>query len=367
MIRFLSNSVILVCAAAGLGWAQLNPEKMTAGELSDQAGALARSGSAVQALRLYETALAQEPGNTEIRADYATVLGWAERYPQSIAEFRRVFVQDPKAADWVLQEFARSQLFGDLPAAALDTLNELARRGDNSEATLCRIGLALRWMNRPKDAEKAYRQALEAHPQSVTAQIGRIYSLAGQNQLGRALETVRDAHGSNPDKWEFVKVESQLLNWMGRHREAAKVLAAIAQADDRELIESRIAAARWGGRPGEAKRAVMALAKTYPDVPAAEILRSEVSLEYGRMVATSFRIASDSDGLTDRLFEEVFAIHAGPANRVQFGLEQRALSMEQPLGWRRASVSWSSELSGRPPCHFQRRRSMIELRPFLSV
>src|SRR5258708_9295168 len=100
MIRFLSNSVILVCVTAGLGWAQLNPDTMTAGELSDQAGALARSGSAVQALRLYETALAQEPGNTEIRADYATVLGWAERYPQSIAEFRRVLNQDTQAADW---------------------------------------------------------------------------------------------------------------------------------------------------------------------------------------------------------------------------------------------------------------------------
>jgi len=89
MIRLLQPA-ILVCVSACLGWGQTSTERMTPLEQSERAGELARGGHTDEALRLYEAALAKEPENLEVRADYATVLGWAERYPESIAQFRLV-------------------------------------------------------------------------------------------------------------------------------------------------------------------------------------------------------------------------------------------------------------------------------------
>lgn len=347
MIRLLPPA-ILVCVSACLGFSQTSTERMTPLEQSERAGELARGGHTDEALRLYEAALAKERDNLEVRADYATVLGWAERYPESIAQFRLVVGQNPQQQpDWVLREFARSQLFGDLPADALATLDELIGRSDDSEATLCRRGLALRWLNRPKDAEKAYQDALQRHPRSTMAHIGVIYSVADRNQLARALSMVNQAIQRDPGQWEFVKVKGQVLNWMGRHRDALQVLHTIDAVNDRELLESRISAARWGGKPGEAKSTAKTLVKNYPGTPAAEKLRRDIGLEYGRKVGASVRVASDTDGMTDRLFEEVFAMHAGAANRFEFAVEQRQLSMEQSVGWRRAALNWSGELSSR--------------------
>jgi tetratricopeptide (TPR) repeat protein len=208
--------------------------------------------------------------------------------------------------------------------------------------------MALRWLGRPREAEKAYVDALNSHPTSTMARIGVVYSQADQNQLKRALAGINKAIAQNPDKWEYVKVKGQVLNWMGRHREALQNLHKIDSITDRELLEARVAGARWGGRPVEARNTVKALVQQYPDAPAVHKLEHDINLEYGNKLAGSFRTASDTDGLTDRLAEQVFSMHAGPANRFDFAVEQRRLTMDdEEVGWRRATMSWSSELSSR--------------------
>src|SRR5262249_31107495 len=82
-------------------------------------------------------------------------------------------------------------------------------------------------------------------------------------------------------------------------------------------------------------------------VPATLKLSREVFLDYGREFSGGFRMSSDSDGLSDRLYEQSVAVHAGPANRIRLGLEQRTLSNERDLGWRRVNLGWSSQLTSR--------------------
>jgi hypothetical protein len=114
---------------------------------------------------------------------------------------------------------------------------------------------------------------------------------------------------------------------------------------DREILESRLAAARWGGEPGQAKSAARLLADRWPDDPGVQRVRRELFLDYGIAMQPSFRFASDSDGFSERLFEQEFVLHAGAANRLQFGVGERQFSQDQNLGWRRYEVSWSGNLS----------------------
>ena len=222
------------------------------------------------------------------------MLGWAERYADSIAEFKKVLEREPEQPEWALREMARSELYGGSPAEALRILDGLIRAGDDSESTLCRKAFALRWLNRPVEAERIYRQVVGAFPESVTARLGVIYSLADQNRLERALLVAETALASRPKDPDLLKAKGQVLNWMGRHREALRIFNAFGggSAIDREVLEGRIAAARWGGAPKTAREAARVLARTYPQSPAVKPLAREVALEYGQALEPSFRYAT---------------------------------------------------------------------------
>ncbi len=318
-------------------------------ELAQRAGELARAGSTQEALMLYRQALTSAPGDPAIRMDFATVLGWAEQYAESIREFEALRGEDPNLPGWALREMARSELFGGRPDRALTILDDLIQGGDRAEATLCRRALTLRWLQRSVEAERAYRQVLVEYPSSIIARLGVIYSLADQDQLERALAAAEQALATAPGNWELLKARGQVLNWLGRHQAAQRAFDAVPaeHQNDRELLEGRIAAARWGGEPARAQSAAGVLASTWPDYPDAERLRRELSLEYGRALAPSFRFASDNDGFSEELFEQDFILHAGAAHRVQFGMERRQFSLDRDLVWRRYNLGWTGNLSPR--------------------
>ena len=337
--------LLMVVLLTGAAWgADANPL-----ELSERARSLARAGSTGEALRLYGLALDAAPADVEIRRDYAIVLGWAERYADSIAEFKKVLEREPEQPDWAMRELARSELFGGSPAEALRILDALIRAGDDSELTLCRKAFALRWLNRPVEAERIYRQVAGVYPESVTARLGVVYSLADQNRLERALAVAEAALASQPKNTDLLKAKGQVLNWMGKHQAALRIFSAFggSAAIDREVLEGRLAAARWGGAPKTAREAARELARTYPQSPAVKPLATEVALEYGRALAPSFRYATDNDGFIDRVYEQAFSLHAGPANRIQLGFQQRQFSMGESASWRRFDVGWSGTLAPR--------------------
>src|SRR6185295_4317898 len=170
-------------------------------EWVDQARTLARDGSTAEALALYRQALEIAPDNMDIRRDYAVTLGWAERYTESRKEFQRVLELEPEQPVWALREMARTELFGGYSADALRILEKLIAEGDDSESTLSRQALALRWLSRSAEAERVYRSLLKAYPQSNGARVGLAYSLADQDRLESALKVIDQGLAGQPDNW----------------------------------------------------------------------------------------------------------------------------------------------------------------------
>ena len=320
-------------------------------DIADQARTLAREGKTSEALDLYRLALRLAPESMTIRRDYAVTLGWAEDYPASIEEFRKVREQEPDQPAWALREMARSELFGDQPGAALATLNQLIDRSDRSEATLMRKALALRWLGRSDEAQEVYREMQERYPEAGSGWLGVVYALSDQGRLGEALRTTDRALAQDPDNWQALKARGQVLNWMGFHLEAQKAFDAIPPeyASDREVLEGRAFAARWGGRPNTAQQIIASLARDFPANRSVAELQHELDLEYGYAATPSVRMIDHNDGLADRTYAQDFTLHANPTHRFDFGYQYRRFSQEgdRVLAWRRYSVNWQGTLGRR--------------------
>ena len=202
----------------------------------------ARAGENTEALALYRRALDAAPNDTAILRDYAVVLGWAEQYSEAAEVIERILDIEPIQPDWALSEFARTFLFGDMTDKALSTLNELIERGDISEQTLNRRAMALRWLGRSADSETAYREVVSRHPNSGDGIAGLAYVLSDQNRLSEALRLLDSASGPASRSPQALKARIRILNWMGRHYEAGRLIAALPSdlQGDRDVLEDRI-------------------------------------------------------------------------------------------------------------------------------
>lgn len=343
-------AVIAICGA-GVLRAQTNTAESTrqAVALAEEATQQARAGKTEDALALFRQALPLAPDNVPILRDYAVILGWGEHYTETTKVIRRIMTLEPEQPDWALREYARSYLFGGETQAALDILNKLVSRGDSSETVLMRRALALRWLGQAKEAQTAYEVARDLYPASGAARAGAVYSLGDQNKLPEALRTAEAGLRDLPNDPDLIKAKIKVLNWMSRHLEAQQVLDGIPTSleNDREILEDRVYAARWGGDPGMAARTVRRLDADFPNNAATKKLVNQIELEYGASLAPGFRYISDSDGLIDRTWSGEFAVHLSPANELRTGYLYRQLWQGESLFWRRYDLGWSGVLSRR--------------------
>jgi tetratricopeptide (TPR) repeat protein len=317
--------------------------------LAEEATRQARAGKTEDALALFRQALPLAPNNVPILRDYAVILGWGEHYSEATKVIRQIVALEPEQPDWALREYARSYLFGGDTQAALDVLNRLVSRGDTSEAVLLRRGLALRWLGQAKEAQTAYEVAATRYPASGAARAGTVYSLGDQNKLSDALRTAEAGLRDLPNDPELIKAKIKVLNWMSRHLEAEHLLDGIPTSleSDREILEDRVYAARWGGDPGTASRTARRLTADFPDNAATKKLANQIDLEYGASLAPGFRYISDSDGLIDKTWSGEFAVHLNPANELRTGYLYRELWQGESLFWRRYDLGWTGVLSRR--------------------
>jgi len=317
--------------------------------LAEEATRQARAGKTEDALALFRQALPLAPNNVPILRDYAVILGWGEHYSEATKVIRQIVALEPEQPDWALREYARSYLFGGDTQAALDVLNRLVSRGDTSEAVLLRRGLALRWLGQAKEAQTAYEVAATRYPASGAARAGTVYSLGDQNKLSDALRTAEAGLRDLPNDPELIKAKIKVLNWMSRHLEAEHLLDGIPTSleSDREILEDRVYAARWGGDPGTASRTARRLTADFPDNAATKKLANQIDLEYGASLAPGFRYISDSDGLIDKTWSGEFAVHLNPANELRTGYLYRELWQGESLFWRRYDLGWTGVLRRR--------------------
>jgi tetratricopeptide (TPR) repeat protein len=281
--------------------------------------------------------------------DYAIVLGWGEHYKEAIAAIRQVFSLEKEQPDWALREFARSYLFGDDPEAALRLLDELVARGDTSEPVLVRHGLALRWLNRPQEARAAYEAAVKIHPNSGALRAGIVYSLGAEDKLSDALRAADAGLAAVPGDPELLKAKIRILNWKGRHLEAQQVLNTLptGMSKDREVLEDRVYAARWGGDPRGAVQNSELLKAAFPTSSTAKSLSDQLSLDYGFAAMPGLRYISDSDGFIDRTWSGEFDMHLSPSQELHAGYVYRQFLQTESLAWQRYELGWTGVLSHR--------------------
>jgi tetratricopeptide (TPR) repeat protein len=349
--RYSLCYVVIAICGLGVLRAQSSTAEATrqATALAEDATQQARAGKTEDALVLFRQALQLAPNNVPILRDYAVILGWGEHYGDATKVIRQIVALEPEQPDWALREYARSYLFGGDTQAALDMLNRLVSRGDTSEAVLLRRALALRWMGQPKEAQTAYEVARNLYPASGAARAGAVYSLGDQNKLSEALRTADAGLRDLPNDPELIKAKITVLNWMSRHLEAEQMLDGIPTSleNDREILEGRVYAARWGGDPVTASRTARRLSAEFPDNAATKKLLNQIDLEYGASIAPGFRYISDSDGLIDKTWSGEFAMHLTPAHELRTGYLYRELWQNDSLFWRRYDLGWSGVLSRR--------------------
>jgi tetratricopeptide (TPR) repeat protein len=322
------------------------PEK-DARSLADQAVIQARSGDTEGALPLFQKALNTQPDDVSILRDYAVVLGWAGKYPQAIATVKKLQSLEPKQPDWALREFAAVYLFGDAKTEALAILDELIARGDASEQTLMRRALALRWMGKSQEAQTAYKTILQRYPNSAEGAVGLAYSIADQGKTAEALkylETNKDVSQTDP---VIVKAKIRLLNWAGRHYEAQTMIASLPAnlRDDRDILEDRIAAARWGGNPTAAMQELHRYVSLFPGNASSRMSR-DLHMEYGQSFSPSFSYGKDSDGLTDRSVSGSVGLHLNPANVLHVGYQYRWQEQNKDIRTLlQYNLGWSADIN----------------------
>ncbi|HEX4996959.1 MAG TPA: tetratricopeptide repeat protein [Terriglobia bacterium] len=317
---FLIGALLLPAAL----FAQAAPLEDSVEARAAEALKLARSGATEAALEIYQDLAAREPDNMALIRDYAVVLSWAEKYREAIPFARRAQQLAPEQPDWALKDFSAIYLFGDALLDALGTLGELIRRGDATEQTLIRRALALRWMGRDDDAVEAYERALSLYPGSADGLAGLAYSLADSGNFSRALSELDRAPAASRNSAAAQRARIRILNWMGRHYEAQRMIAGLSPElrDDREILEDRVAAFRWGGNPTGAMRDARRLVTLYP-TEANRRMSSELRAEYGQWTTSGFRFSRDVDGLTDRSLSQEATVHLTPSQAIRAGYQYR--------------------------------------------
>jgi Flp pilus assembly protein TadD len=345
-ISILLLSVALLPVAA---FAQNSGSADDAGAIANRAVLEARSGNTDLALQLFRQALEARPDDVAILRDEAVVLGWAEKYPEAIAVVNKVRSLDKNQPDWAMREFASIYLFGDATAEAYDIFDQLIRRGDRSEQTFTRRGLALRWMGRSQEAEVAYRAAAEQFPKSAAAAVGLAYSIADQGRVSEAYRYLNSNTEVPVTDPVVLKAKIRLMNWAGRHYEAQTLIEALPASlkDDRDVLEDRIAAARWGGNPAGAMKDARRFVTLFPGKSSNRLSR-DLRTEYGYSFSPSFRFGKDVDGLVDRSMGADVAVHVNPAHVIHVGYQYRWLTQNNDVRTLlRYEIGWSGDINRR--------------------
>ena len=317
--------------------------------LADQALVKARAGETTEALRIYETALRASPEDVAILRDYAVVLGWAGQYPRAIATIKQLRGKQKDQPVWALREFSRSYLFGDATTDALRVFDELVVLGDDSEQTLTRRALALKWLGRHAESQKQYEAVLEHYPNSASAYAGLANSLADENKLSEALRIIDSVPQGSEQNAEVLQSRIRVLNFMGRHLEAQQLISALPPEmfETRGMLEERVAAERWGGNPVGAQMDAVKLWTLFPANGTRDLLTG-IRSEYGHSVSPGFRYSKDSDGLIDRTASSDIAIHLNPAHLIHIGYQYRWLEQNQDVrSLVRYDLGWTGTLNPR--------------------
>ena len=211
---------------------------------------LAREGRHDQALSLLRQLSTNYPSRPDYLYDYITVLGWAERYDEELAQSPRLRLADVPV--YVLESLGHAaRVTGDLDQAVAYYRRALKRGADRAPSV---IGLAESLTNQGKaqDALALLQPFVHRHPDNSDALSALANAYQGDNRLMDALTTYERVLDSHPDDREAWRQRVFTIDRMGAAPRAltlAQRRPELFTAGELDTLTMDAAATyiRWGG------------------------------------------------------------------------------------------------------------------------
>jgi protein O-GlcNAc transferase len=170
------------------------------------ANALALQAKWDQAAAAFRESLARQPGDAEIWCDLGVVEHRLRRLDAAQAAYERSLALEPGRLG-TLTNWSYLLLDCSEWEPALTILNEIVRRDPRRVTAWVAIGNACQRMYRFREAERAYRQALDLEPGHLEAAHNLGQSLAAQGMAAEAAEQLKSTLAIRPD----MQLHAQLL------------------------------------------------------------------------------------------------------------------------------------------------------------
>jgi tetratricopeptide (TPR) repeat protein len=260
-----------------------------------QARALVDQKRYAEAIAVYETLLAAQPGQADLLIEAARVHAWADRHPTAARLYKQAIDAAPHRRHDVLLSLAWQLAWGGHHNEAIPLFREVAQHVP-AQKTEALHGLAESLVASKQfvPALETYRQ-LAADPNDLRARKGEARILLWLERYDEAILRYRAILDTQPGDKEALIGLARALNYSGRHFEAATVYAAAIESDDtlaRDTRTERATALRWAGLEDAALT-------TLGDAPGRDAvsLRSRLGQETASHLRAEFETSWDSDDL----------------------------------------------------------------------
>jgi tetratricopeptide (TPR) repeat protein len=263
--------------------------------LLQQARKCLKQGDLPQAERLYEQAVAQDPGHIGAHEGLATAAFISQKYPRAIELFRRVLQLDPRRAQPLVNIGAIHNRQGEYLQATKILRQALSKDRKCAEAYY-NLGIAHKGLNQLSMAVSAYREAIRLSPEMAEAyqNLANVYLEMGNTQQAivnyrRALELKPDfdrARRGLEKAQNALNQSKQSASPFGRLVQIEKAKASSEEAPTRVLTPQERFEDRLGvhGRAKDLERAAAAVLNQLRDElePALRSLSHEFMQNDGR-------------------------------------------------------------------------------------
>ncbi|HEX4824605.1 MAG TPA: tetratricopeptide repeat protein [Candidatus Polarisedimenticolaceae bacterium] len=180
----------------------------------------------VQALKLYDEVLAEDPSNVHALLRSGMLLSWDKKYDDALARYERALTREPKNPD-VLLERGKVFLWSKRYDEAIDSYAKVLEQRPHDAWALLGTAQAYAWRGRSAEARPFYVRAVEADPDLKDARIGLAYADLETGNAPAAREAAAALAVKYPDDPEV-----KALNEAAKKSSAAWVQVGYEHLDD---------------------------------------------------------------------------------------------------------------------------------------
>ena len=194
-----------------------------------------------RAISSYQNLVAAAPGDTDAQLTLGTLYEDTGAYQKARAQYAAVLKADPQSVE-ALWKMGGVEIMSDNPQGSLDYLNRgltlsIQQGNDEKKARILQaIGIAYRLMNKPEEAMRNYKEALDnerriGDKRGVAAslnEMAQVYALLGKGDLAVAsfneAMQVRKEIGAKKEIGDTLMDLGNFYEERGQHEQALKML-----------------------------------------------------------------------------------------------------------------------------------------------